>query len=75
MPTQMIDNLAIRRQCRPGTVVITTDHMFPLKGYIEPVEEDDRMPSGEYELQLEDKINRWCWLTGGSSTAFIHTIV
>lgn len=72
-----LDSLAksIGRQCKPGTLVITTDYMLPLEGMIPPMESDDRVPSGSYKLRLVDKVEGWCWLTGGASTAFIHRVV
>jgi hypothetical protein len=65
---------SIGRQCKPGTIVITTEYMLDLEGQIDPVEEDPRVPSGSYELQLVEKLDGWCWLTGGASTAFIHRV-
>jgi Histone methylation protein DOT1 len=65
---------AIGLQCKPGTIVITTDYMLPLEGYIAPNSRDDRIPSGEFRLGLVEKLDGWCWLTGGSSAAFIHVV-
>ena len=28
----------------------------------------------EYEIQLLEKIDGWCWLLGGKSTAYIHRV-
>lgn len=64
---------AIGRQCKPGTVIITTDYMLPLANNIPPIEGDDRI--GTYRLELAEKVDGWCWLTGGCSTAYIHRIV
>jgi hypothetical protein len=64
----------IGRQCKPGTIVITTDYVLPLKGNIEPLEEDESMPSGPYKLDLVESVDGWCWLTGGQSTAHIHRV-
>ena len=66
---------SIGRQCKPGAIVITTEFMLPLEGTIEPFEADPRVPSGSYELQLVEKVEGWCWLTGGASTAYIHRVV
>jgi len=66
---------SIGRQCKPGTIVITTEFMLTLEGRIEPVEEDLRVPSGSYKLELVEQIDGWVWLTGGTSTAFIHKVV
>ena len=32
------------------------------------------MPHGPYEIQLLEKIDGWCWLMGGESTAYIHRV-
>ena len=64
----------IGRQCQPGTIVITTEFMLPLSGEIEPVDNDDRLAHGSFELELVEKVDGWCWLTGGESTAFIHRV-
>jgi SAM-dependent methyltransferase len=66
---------SIGRQCKPGAIVITTEFMLPLEGTIDPFEADPRVPSGSYELQLVEKVEGWCWLTGGASTAYIHRVV
>lgn len=66
---------AIGRQCKPGAIVITTDYMLPLEGDIEPLEDDETMPSGPYKLDLIESVDGWCWLTGGQSTAHIHRVV
>lgn len=65
---------SIGRQCKPGTIVITTEFMLPLEGTIDTFEADPRVPSGSYELQLIEKVEGWCWLTGGASTAYIHRV-
>ena len=65
---------AIGRQCRPGTVVITTDYKLPTTGTIPPVDKDDRVPYGEFRLHCVDEVEGWCWLTGGASTAYIHVV-
>jgi SAM-dependent methyltransferase len=67
---------AIGRQCKPGTIVITTDYMLPLEGTVPPVENDDnRVPSGSFKLKLVEKKDGYCWLTNGASTAYIHQVV
>jgi hypothetical protein len=32
------------------------------------------MPSGDYRIDLLEKIDGWCWLMGGESTAYIHRV-
>lgn len=73
--TDLMDRLgqAVGRQCKPGAIVITTDYMIPLENSIPPIEGDDR--TGSYKLELAEKLDGWCWLTGGDSTAYIHRVV
>ena len=66
---------ALGRGCKPGTIIITTDYMLPLKGTIEPLEDHPNIPFGDYELELVEQMNGSCWLTGGTSTAYIHRVV
>ena len=67
--------VAVGRQCRPGTLVITTDYMLPLEGNVPPVESPERrIPGGQYQLKLLEQVDGWCWLTGGASTAFVHRV-
>ncbi|KAL3817588.1 hypothetical protein ACHAXA_006477 [Cyclostephanos tholiformis] len=68
-------SVAIGRQCKPGTIIITTEFPLYLKGNIEPLADDESMPHGHYELQLLEKINGFCWLLGGESTAYIHRVI
>ncbi|KAL7540869.1 hypothetical protein ACHAXR_010441 [Thalassiosira sp. AJA248-18] len=67
-------SLAIGRQCKPGTIIITTEFPLFLRGAIDPFEEDESIPHGQYEIQLLEKIDGWCWLLGGKSTAYIHRV-
>mmetsp|Transcript_35478 Transcript_35478/g.72565 ORF Transcript_35478/g.72565 Transcript_35478/m.72565 type:complete len:422 (+) Transcript_35478:168-1433(+) len=67
-------SIAIGRQCRPGTIIITTEFPLFLTGHIDPLEDDESMPSGDYEIELLEKIDGWCWLMGGESTAYIHRV-
>ena len=54
---------AVGRQCKPGSIVITTDYMLPLVNTIPPIDGDYR--TGTYRLELAEKVDGWCWLTGG----------
>ena len=56
---------AIGRQFKPGSIVITTEFPLHLRGAVQQVEEDRSMPHGEFEFQLLEKIDGWCWLLGG----------
>jgi hypothetical protein len=64
---------AVGRQCKPGTIIITTDYMLPLVNTIPPIDGDSR--TGTYQLELADTMYGWCWLTGGTSTVYIHRVV
>ena len=68
-------SIAIGRQCKVGTIIITTEYPLYLSGSIGPIEDDTTMPFGTYEIQLIEKIDGWCWLMGGKSTAYIHRVV
>ncbi|KAL7516214.1 hypothetical protein ACHAWX_001254 [Stephanocyclus meneghinianus] len=67
-------SVAIGRQFRPGSIVITTEFPLVLRGHIHPLEEDRSMPHGDYELELLENVDGWCWLMGGESTAYIHQV-
>lgn len=67
-------SIAIGRQCKPGTIVITTETPLFLRGTVEPLEEDGSMPHGSYDIELLEKIDGWCWLLGGESTAYLHRV-
>jgi hypothetical protein len=67
-------SIAIGRQMRPGSIIITTEFPLVLYGHVSPSEDDETMPHGEYEIELLDKVEGWCWLTGGESTAYIHRV-
>jgi len=64
---------AIGRQCKEGTIVVTTDYTLPLYGIVEPVKDDVRIPHGEYELELLESIDGECRVTNGS-TAHFHRV-
>jgi len=76
MSTSILGSLSqsIGRQCRPGTIVITTDFHLLLEGTIPPYPDDETLPHGEYQLELLEQTDGYCWLTGGHSTAFIHRV-
>ena len=66
---------AMGRQCKPGTIIITTEYQLPLEGTIDPNDDDPTLPYGKYKLELVESIDGYCWLTGGESTALIHRVV
>mmetsp|Transcript_11264 Transcript_11264/g.13076 ORF Transcript_11264/g.13076 Transcript_11264/m.13076 type:complete len:500 (-) Transcript_11264:2219-3718(-) len=65
----------IGRQCKPGTIAITTEFSMPLKGEIGETLSDPSLAFGKYELDLVEEVDGFCWLTGGTSTAYIHRVV
>jgi hypothetical protein len=77
MPDETLEIIskAIGQQCKKGTIVITTDYPLPLKGFVDPVEDDPAVPHGSYQLEIIDQVEGWCWLVGGESTAYIHRVV
>jgi len=66
---------AFGRQCKPGTIIITTDFKLHLDGYIDPVEDDPNLPFGEFKFEVLEKVDGYCWLLGGESTAYIHRVI
>lgn len=67
-------SIAIGRQLRPGSIIITTEFPLVLRGHIDPLKDDKSMPHGNYEIELLEKVDGWCWLMGGESTAYIHRV-
>jgi hypothetical protein len=59
MSSEMMSSLseAFGRQCKPGTIIITTDYSLPLSGEIDPLEDDTSMPFGSYELELLESVD------------------
>ena len=70
LPEKKVD-----QNCKPETIVITTEFQIPLSGGIGKVESDLDLPHGDYELELLEKIDGDCGATGGISTAYIHRVV
>lgn len=66
---------AIGLQCRPGTLVITTDYQLDLTGTVPALLGDDRLMGGSFRLEMLRKIEGYCWCTGGRSTAYFHRVV
>ena len=67
-------SIAIGRQFRPGSIIITTEFPLVLRGQINALNGDDSMPHGEYEIELLERVDGYCWLMGGESTAYIHRV-
>jgi len=65
---------ALGRQCREGSIIITTDYPLVLQGTCDAEKDDPCMPIGEYEFEIVDQIDGYCWLVGGITTAYIHVV-
>jgi len=63
----------IGRQCKPGTIVISTEFKLNSTGVISPMENDPEMPHGDYEIELVEEVEGWNWVMG-KSTAYIHRV-
>lgn len=71
--TGLAENIA--RTCRPGTIVVTTDLPLPLEGECLQLENgDEQVPSGPYRFSVLEILDGYCWLTGGTSTAYLHRL-
>jgi SAM-dependent methyltransferase len=59
----------ILRQCRPGTIVISTDYALPSS-------DDAPLQSihSAHQVQVVEQVEGWSWVTGGS-TAYIYRVV
>jgi Histone methylation protein DOT1 len=82
---------AIRNQCRPGTVVITTDYRLPEttsagSSSSDDDDDDDEPPwwldddsspsrKRKRRIRLLKEIPTYCQLVGGECTAFLHQVV
>jgi len=65
---------ALGRQCREGSIIITTDYPLVLQGTCDAEKDDPCIPFGEYEFEIVDQIDGYCWLVGGITTAYIHVV-
>jgi hypothetical protein len=77
MPNHIIIDLArsIGRQCRPGTIVITTEYKLPSGGVLDPLPDDSDYPSGDYQIELLETLSGDCTAVGGESTVFLQKVV
>lgn len=75
MTQAMIGDLsnAIGRQCKPSTIVITTEFPLQKRGTIDPLESDPNMPYGEYCIELLEEMEGFNWITT-KSTAYIQIV-
>ena len=47
----------IGRQCKPGTIVVTTEFPSVLSGRVDLLEGDESMPNRPYKIELLEKVN------------------
>lgn len=75
MTQAMIGDLsdAIGRQCKPGTIIITTEFPLQKRGTIDPLESNPNMPYGEYSIELLEEMEGFNWITT-KSTAYIQRV-
>jgi hypothetical protein len=66
---------AIGRQCKPGTIVITTEYKLEASGRIDPNVNDPYLSHGQYKIDVIETIDGDCWLVGGTSTAHIQRVM
>lgn len=65
---------AIGRQCKEGTIVITTEYKLHASGIIDPTINDPNLPYGQYTIDEVESVDGDCWLVGGKSTAHIQRV-
>jgi SAM-dependent methyltransferase len=72
LPSELLQSLSqvVGRQCRPGTIVMSTDYPLPLQGSSE-----DNDGGSSFRLELLEQVDGYSWVTGGDSTAYIHRVV
>ena len=66
---------AVGGQCKPGCIVITTEHQLKTEGVVEPNLEDPSLPSGPYKLELLEEMSGRNPVVGGISTVFFYRVV
>jgi SAM-dependent methyltransferase len=77
MPEPVRAALAIQigRQCKHGTIVMTSEYPLHLSGTCPAViDDEERIPEGIYELELVDTVTGPCDVVGGTSTVYIHRV-
>jgi hypothetical protein len=66
---------AVGGQCKPGCIVITTEHQLKTEGIVEPNLDDPSLPSGPYKLELLEEMSGRNPVVGGISTVFFYRVV
>lgn len=64
----------IGRQCKVGTIIITTEYKLNSSGTIDPLSNDPQMPHGTYEIELIDSLDGLNEVVGGHSTAHVQKL-
>jgi hypothetical protein len=74
LPSELLQSLSnvVGRQCRPGTIIMSTDYPLPLQG---SNSEEDGGGGSSFRLELIEQVDGYSWVTGGDSTAYIHRVV
>jgi hypothetical protein len=77
MGPEVLDMLsrAVGEQCKPGCIVITTEHKLKTEGIVEPNLQDPSLPSGPYKLELLEEMSGKNPVVGGISTVFFYRVV
>lgn len=65
---------AVGTQCRPGSIVIAIDYPIPTEGTTTTTTSGQYQPARRYELELMEKLDGYCWVVGGTSTAYIYRL-
>lgn len=68
MPPEVLAMIsrAVGAQCKVGTIVVSTDYEIPREGIV------DGKP---YRLELLETMDGYCWIVGGTSTAYFYRLV
>ena len=68
MPAEVLEMIskAVGSQCKVGTVVVSTDYQLPTEGVVDGM---------SYRLELLDTMDGYCWIVGGTSTAYFYRLV
>lgn len=59
-------SVAVGTQCKVGTIVVSTDYEIPSEGIVD---------GKSYKLELLEVLDGYCWVVGGTSTAYFYRLV
>lgn len=67
MPAEVLEMIsrAVGMQCKVGTIVVSTDYEIPTEGVVDGM---------TYRLELLDTMDGYCWIVGGTSTAYFYRL-